>query len=98
MIKVTRKRLAAYVMMVSVVILGIQAGSQILFFAYKGYFRFQQEPPEKFNVREFTVLIAVLRAVLISHGFSARWPSPQASPTPPAAPRERTPPRPQSAR
>src|SRR5262245_147521 len=42
--------------MVSIVILGIELGSQILFFVHKGYFLFQRRPSEEFNIRDFLVL------------------------------------------
>jgi hypothetical protein len=54
--KASGKRIAFYVLMVSLVILGIEAGSQILFFAHKGSFLFQRRPSEVFNVRDFIVL------------------------------------------
>ena len=50
------KRMVFYVLMVSIVILGIEAGSQILYFAHKGHFLFQRRPGEVFNIREFSVL------------------------------------------
>jgi hypothetical protein len=51
-----RKRLAFHAIMVFIVILGIEAGAQALFFAHKGFFPVQRRPAEKFNVREFTVV------------------------------------------
>lgn len=54
--KATGKRIAFYVLMVSILILGIEAGSQILFFAHKGYFLFQRRPSEVFNIRDFSVV------------------------------------------
>src|SRR5262245_10138216 len=54
--KTAGKRMVFYVLMVSIVILGIEAGSQLLFFVYKGYFLFQRRPSEVFNIRTFSVL------------------------------------------
>ncbi len=54
--KTARKRMVFYVLMVFIVTLGIEAGSQILFFAYKGHFLFQRRPNEVFNIRAFSVL------------------------------------------
>jgi hypothetical protein len=54
--KTAGKCMVFYVLMVSSVILGIEAGSQLLFFAYKGYFLFQRRPREVFNIRPFSVL------------------------------------------
>ena len=54
--KTARKRMVFYVLMVFIVILGIETGSQILFFAYKGHFLFQRRPSEVFNIRAFSVL------------------------------------------
>src|SRR5262249_45110928 len=45
-----------YVLMVFIVILGIEVGSQLLYFAHKGYFLFQRRPNEVFNIRDFSVL------------------------------------------
>jgi hypothetical protein len=50
------KRLVFSVLMASLVLLGIEAGSQLLFFAYKGAFLFQRRPSEVFNIRAFSVL------------------------------------------
>jgi hypothetical protein len=50
------KRMVFYVLMVSIVILGIEAGSQILYFTHKGHFLFQRRPSEVFNIRDFSVL------------------------------------------
>jgi hypothetical protein len=56
-----RKRLAFHLIMVFVVILSIEAGAQVIFFAYKGFFPVQRRPAEKFNVREFTVVTSDAR-------------------------------------
>jgi hypothetical protein len=54
--KVAGKRIVFYVLIVSIVILSIEAGSHILFFAHKGYFLFQRRPSEVFNIRDFSVV------------------------------------------
>jgi hypothetical protein len=50
------KRMVFYVLMMSIVILGIEVGSQLLYFVHKGYFLFQRRPSEVFNIRDFSVL------------------------------------------
>jgi hypothetical protein len=54
--KAAGKRLVFDVLLVAIVLLGIEAGSHLLFFAHKGYFLFQQRPSEVFNLRDFAVV------------------------------------------
>ena len=54
--KAAGKRLAFSVLLVFIVLLGIEAGSHLLFFVHKGHFLFQQRPSEVFNIRDFSVI------------------------------------------
>jgi hypothetical protein len=67
--KVIGKRLAFYVLRMSIVIFSIEVGSQILFFAHKGYFLFQRRPSEVFNIRDFTVVTNDARGFTAIPGY-----------------------------
>ena len=63
--QVAGKRIAFYVLLMCIVILSVEAASQLLFFARDGYFLFQRGPHEIYNVRDFSVVTTDAR------GFTA---------------------------
>jgi len=75
--KSIRKRIVFYILIVYIDILVIEAVSQILFFAHKGHFLFQQRPSEVFNVRDFSVITSNPRAVILRY----QWVRPSAPST-----------------
>ena len=68
--KITGKRIAFSVLAMLLVILTIEAGSQLIFSARNGYFLFQREPREIFNIRHFHVLTNDARGFSAIPGFT----------------------------